>query len=97
MKTIIPILLFFAANFIGYALIIMSFAIAPIRGFVDIENTNFLLNQETDMLVVIFMWLACAVFSFASFFKTGKWKIFFLSAPIIVPFIFSIILISAYT
>lgn len=97
MKTIIPVLLFFAANFIGFTLISVSFAVARIYEFVDTENTNFLLNQETDMLVVMFMWIACAVFSFTSFFKTGKWKIFFLSAPIIVPFIFSIILISAYT
>ena len=96
MKTITPVLLFFTANFIGYATIIVLYAIAPIYGFVNIETSNFLLNQEVDMSVIMLMWLTCAIFSFYSFFTKNKWKIFFLAAPIIVPLISSITLLSTY-
>lgn len=97
MKTIIPVLLFFASNAIGFAIIVILYALAPIKGIVDVENTNFLLNQESDILTIMLMWMACAIFSFASFFITSKWKIFFLTAPIVIPLICSLKLLSAYT
>lgn len=97
MKTIIPVLLFFTSNAVGFAVIVILYAIAPIKGFVDVENTNFLLDQESDILTIMLMWIACVIFSFASFFTKNKWKIFFLAAPIVVPFICSIKLLSAYT
>lgn len=96
MKTIFPVLLFFAANYFGFVIITILYAIAPIKGFIDVENTDFLLNQENDMLTIMFMWLTCAIFSFRIFFIKNKWKLFFLTTPIIVPLICSLKLLFEY-
>lgn len=96
MKTLTPVLLFLLSNIIGYMLVVILYAVAPIYGFINIETTDFLLNKEIDMGIVLVMWLICAIFSFASFFLSRKWKIFFLSAPIIVPLICSLKLLAAY-
>ena len=97
MKTIFPVLLFFAANIIGYTIVVLLYAIAPLSGFVDIETSNFLLSQEADMGTIMLIWMACAIFSFRTFFIKTKWKIFFLTAPIIMPLICSVKLLSSYT
>ena len=96
MKTIIPVLLFFASNIIGYTTVVVLYAIAPIYDFIDVETSNFLLDKEVDMGIIMLMWMTCAIFSFASFFIKSRWRLFFLAAPIVVPLICSLKLLSAY-
>ncbi len=96
MKISLNIFIFFLCNFIGITVIATIYAIALIYKFVDIEASNFILNIRHDMGYSMMAWAACSIFSFSSFFLSQKWKIFFLISPIIIPFIFSVILLSRY-
>ncbi len=97
MKIFTSILVFFICNGLGFFTGSFMYAIAQIYKFIDIESSNFsLANMQYDMGIILSIWLACAIFSFASFFLSIKWKIFFLSAPILMPLITSIVLISKY-
>jgi len=97
MKIYITVALFFLCNITGFFTGSFMYAVAQIYRFINIEETGFsIANMQYDMGVVLMMWAACAVFSFASFFLSRKWKIVFLAAPVIAPLISSLILISAY-
>lgn len=97
MKIYLKLLVFFLCNTIGFFIGSFLYAMAQIYKFIDIENSGFsLASMQYDMGVIMIIWLACAIFSFASFFLSKKWKIFFLSMPIAMPFITSLILLSNY-
>ncbi len=95
MKISLSIFIFFICNFIGLTIVPALYAIAPIYKFINIES-DFSANMQYDISYSMIAWLACALFSFASFFLSRKWKVLFLLAPIVMPFIFSIALLSKY-
>ncbi len=98
MKIYLTILIFFLCNTIGFFTGSFLYAMAQIYKFIDIEKSGFsITSMQYDMGIILMVWLACAIFSFASFFLSKKWKIVFLSAPIIAPFITSIALLINYT
>ena len=98
MKTSITVLLFLLCNIIGFFTGSFIYAIAQIYKFIDIENSGFTLaSMKYEMGFVLMVWLACAIFSFVSFFLSSlKWKMAFLLFPIIIPLLSSIMFLSAY-
>ncbi len=97
MKIYLKILIFFICNIIGFFTGSFLYAMAQIYKFIDIENSGFsITSMQYDMGTIMIIWLVCAIFSFASFFLSKKWGVFFLSAPIIAPFITSLMLLSNY-
>ncbi len=99
MKKALPlVLIFFACNALG-SLIGPLYFILPLKfELVDMASEAYnAAVYEYDMVVKIaFTWLACAIFSFSSFFVYGIWRVIFLASPIIIPLIYGAILIQSY-
>ncbi len=97
MRTAIKLLIFFLCNVAGFYVGPLLFAIVLNKRLIDIQNSQLTMNTlESSMGIILIAWLACALFSFASFFLKGPWRIVFLTMPIIVPTIFTIMIIRSY-
>lgn len=97
MNTFKNLALFLIFNLVGAFTAPSLYAIALTQKLVDIQESG--LTQGIlgyDILIIQLNWLACALFSFSVFFLKGTWKKIFLLAPIIIPFILTVITLIKY-
>ncbi len=101
MRKLKTFILFFICNavgsFIGPAIAIL----AVNTRFLDLEkvaSTALSPDQPlpNEITLVLACWLACALFSFSVFFLSGFWKTVFLAAPIVIPTLATLLLLSMY-
>ena len=97
-KTYLTVFLFFLCNAIGFTVGPLVFVLANKYKLIDIHapDINTAMLQYDMITAPIFMWLPCALFSFAVFFLTGIWRKFFFLAPIAAPLIYSLITLQNY-
>ncbi len=109
MQTLKKLILFFGCNIIGFTLPGMLYLFSISTGIIDLNAENFDTNgffwgttQTTDTGVtpIPFMialpsltWAICALFSFSYFFVSKKWGRFFLLAPLVLPFLHSLVIL----
>ncbi len=98
MNSYLKVFYFFLCNAIGFSVGPFLYVMYLKYDMLDIESATFnALEAQYDLITLpIFMWLPCVLFSFAIFFLAGYWRVFFLFAPIIAPFVTSVINIQGY-
>lgn len=96
MKFVANLLLFLICNIIGFVIGPALYAFLVLKhGMIDYSAaSDKLANIETlYMLRVQGTWLICMLFSFSSFFLKSRWKLVFVSLPVILPTILGIAMI----
>jgi hypothetical protein len=97
MKTYKRVLLFFLCNGIGYFTVLV-FYVLSLKHLVDLDAPDYNAAQfDFDLLTKQSLtWLICALFSFAIFFVSKKWRLFFYLAPIVIPILSGLFLLKNY-
>jgi len=107
MQTVKKLILFFTCNFLGFFLPSILYFTGLKTHFINLQAENFNIESfyvgttqlhgtdPTPVPAMIFFpsmtWAVCALFSFAYFFVGEKWKRLFLLAPLVVPFLHSLV------
>ena len=91
-RTVINLILFLVFNVIGFTVGPLLFVLSLQLGIFDpeIAQTDAQSLQYALITTPSFIWLPCAVFSFAFFFLTSRWRRFFLMMPVVAPLIYSV-------
>ena len=97
MKMTTKIALFLLSNTLGlwtHSIMVVLFVLS---GIVDLTEEPYRSLDFADWFSVrvLFCAIVCLVFSFSGFFLRGKWRLFFLTAPAVVPFIFGAFLFAS--
>lgn len=87
MKSFLSVLTFFLVNAIGFNIGPVFYILTLKHEWVDTASESFNpIGLQNDLVnMPTFIWLACALFSFAFFFMRGIWRKVFLFAPVIIP------------
>ncbi len=93
------ILLFVALNVAGFLGIGLCYRLGFMTGLItpEILNANAAFFQQHFFTGSAVTWIVCAVFSVSSFFLENPARLFFLWAPVVIPFSYglSVLLLSA--
>lgn len=97
MRVLISVVLFFLCNLIGSL-------IGPLLYVLSVKYELVAANEGLDqtiffndiVLLVSLTWLVCALFSFATFFLSGIWRVVFYLAPIVIPLIVGLVTLAGY-
>jgi len=100
MKALIKVLGFLSINAVGFYVgpFLLAMAVFSLK-IIEISEDNpagLAFYDGGFMGVIMPIWFVCMLFSFASFFLSGAWKMIFLFCPIYIPLILGIYKISTY-
>jgi hypothetical protein len=93
----IKILIFLLSNILGFFAATIIIMLALKFNFMDIDAPGFDPKAIKDIFIVrVFLtWIICGLFSISGFFVRGVWRIIFLLAPCVLPYLYGIMLLRA--
>jgi len=90
MDSVKRVLLFLLCNLTGLAIVVGTFYAILLYDVIDPQSLDLSAEaiQTLFIGVPMMIWVACAIFSFAIFFVSKKWRPFFYIAPMVAPPLF---------